>query len=93
MLGVSHETTGSLQIRKGAHGVEVEGPIPSQHTFPSQFLERELNAAVKVWVVIPSQPPVYYEVTGISNGDLLGHRYYYEPPEQSKPKRRWFRRG
>lgn len=64
-LGVASGTTGSLQIRKTKGGIEVE-KAPDVHEFPRDFLLRELNNAVKLYVVIPSNPPVSYEVSSIS---------------------------
>lgn len=106
MTGVGGSGTGSLIIQKSERGVRIQGDAPQVHTFPSKFLDRELNAAVRIHVVVSSEPPLVYEITalegsrhpetGALNGSysLVGHLLPQEAPASPKPpKKRWFRRS
>lgn len=87
MLGVSGKSTGSLILRKGPGGIEVEGSPPDLHVFPRRFLDRELNSAVRVRVVVPAKDPLIYEVSAIDGkGDLVAHRI---KSEQVRRRRFW----
>lgn len=94
--------TGSLIVRKTEKGIVVEGTVPQTHSFPRKFLERELNSAIRIHVVVSSDPPVVYEITSFdgprdSNGhlsgpyDLTGH--LIPSPHVPQQKRRWWRRS
>jgi hypothetical protein len=82
--------SGTLTVRKGRCGITVEGEAPEQHSFPTQFLARELNKAVRVHVVIPSDPEVRYEVTGITPTEWTADRIH--TPESKPARRRWWQR-
>lgn len=67
----------------------VEGEAPEAHSFPTKFLARELNKAVRVQVVIPSDPEVRYEVTAISPTEWATNRI--STPDKPT-RRRWWQR-
>lgn len=94
LLGVKSPTTGALRVRKvHGGGILVEGDAPELHEFPRKFLVRELNDAVRIKVTIPSNPPVTYEVTGITaTGDLVAHKLPTPKPTEKPKKRRWWQR-
>lgn len=104
--GVGGSGTGSLIVQKTERGVAVKGSVPQVHAFPPKFLDRELNTAVRIHVVIPSDPPVVYEVTALEGTrhpdtgaltgpyELVGHLLPQKASEPSPPKKkRWFRRS
>jgi hypothetical protein len=95
MLGVGGaKTTGSLVLRKTPNGLQVEGDAPEHHEFPRRYLERELNQSVRIRVVIPVDPPLVYEITGLQEHyktpgwDLVGDLV----PNENVPRRRWWHR-
>lgn len=90
MLGVGGKRTGSLVLRKPVGGgLVIEGDPPDEHVFPRKFLDRELNDAVRIRIVIPTEEPIVYEVTDIeAKGDLYAHRIKSEAVK----KRRWWRK-
>jgi hypothetical protein len=89
--GTRNPTRGSLKLRKGDGKVVVEGDPPELHEFPRKFLDRELNSAVRIRVEIPSDPPLYYEISAITgkDGNLVGTLL---PTPKVKPRRRWWQR-
>lgn len=95
--GTSAPTTGSLQIRKTADGILVEGQAPGYHEFPEKFIKRELGDAIRITLEIQSDPPVRYEITryaGVTeedqeaSHDLAGNLL----PSDDKPRRKWWQR-
>jgi hypothetical protein len=94
--GADAPTMGQLRVRKSRDGVKVEGEAPQRHTFPRQFLVREINDAVRITVTVPSDPPVVYEVDAIEAHDrgitaLVGSRV--DNPDEAPPaKRKWWQR-
>lgn len=104
--GVTGGSTGSLIVQKTARGIVVKN-APQTHTFPPKFLDRELNKAARLRLIIPSEPPVVYEITAFEGtrhpetGELTGSYClagHLLPPEAvptptPNKKKRWFRRS
>ncbi len=93
--GVTGGTTGSLRVRKLTSGDLQVDNAPGTHEFPREWILRELNEAVCLYVVLPSDPPVTYLVTEIAEGpkgwDLRG-ALKSEAPVNPAPRRRWWQR-
>lgn len=63
----------SLTIRKTDRGVRIQGDLPSPHTFPTSFLDREFEAGsgvVDITITLNTDDgPVTYRMTGFERQD------------------------
>lgn len=89
-LGVTPGSTSVLRLRKANDKLTVEGEPPQTHSFSTGYVERELNDAIRLHIIVQAEEALVYEVTHIDRNEYTATLLPDSPG--APPKRRWWQR-